>query len=56
MPSRDGPVQATDLFTRSAAHPTGTDRGRALIQHMRGRGTRRLTTDQILAVTRGARG
>jgi AbrB family looped-hinge helix DNA binding protein len=28
-------------------------RGRALVDHMRGRGTRRLTTDEILALTRG---
>ena len=28
-------------------------RGRALIEHMRGRGTRRLTTDEIMRLTRG---
>ncbi|PYR71099.1 MAG: AbrB family transcriptional regulator [Acidobacteria bacterium] len=28
-------------------------RGHALIEHMRGRGTRRLTTDQIMRLTRG---
>ena len=27
-------------------------RGRRLVEHMRGRGTRRLTTDEILALTR----
>lgn len=27
-------------------------RGRAIVEHMRGRGTRRLTTDEILALTR----
>ena len=32
----------------------GTRRGRALVQHMRGRGSVRMTTDQILALTRDA--
>jgi AbrB family looped-hinge helix DNA binding protein len=27
-------------------------RGRRLVEHLRGRGTRRLTTDEILALTR----
>ena len=35
----------------SAPHPR--DRGRALIDHMRGRGTRRITTDEIMKLTRG---
>ncbi len=28
-------------------------RGRGVVEHLRGRATRRLTTDQILALTRG---
>jgi AbrB family looped-hinge helix DNA binding protein len=36
---------------RKSGRPSG--RGRALIQHMRGRGTVRLTTDEILRLTRG---
>jgi AbrB family looped-hinge helix DNA binding protein len=32
----------------------GTRRGRALVQHMRGRGGVAMTTDQILALTRDA--
>jgi len=28
-------------------------RGKALVDHMRGRGARRMTTDEILALTRG---
>ena len=28
-------------------------RGRALVEHLRGRATRKLTTDEILALTRG---
>jgi AbrB family looped-hinge helix DNA binding protein len=30
-----------------------TDRGRALIAHMQGRGSRRITTDDIMKLTRG---
>ena len=32
----------------------GTRRGRALVQHMRGRGSVRMSTDEILALTRDA--
>jgi AbrB family looped-hinge helix DNA binding protein len=39
-------------ITKVAA-PRTTDRGGALIEHMRGRGTRRMTTDQIMKLTRG---
>jgi AbrB family looped-hinge helix DNA binding protein len=38
---------------RKATAPRTMDRGRALIEHMRGRGTRRITTDQIMNLTRG---
>lgn len=38
---------------RKAASPRRPDRGRALVEHMRGRGTRRLTTDEIMKLTRG---
>ncbi|HVH29251.1 MAG TPA: AbrB/MazE/SpoVT family DNA-binding domain-containing protein [Vicinamibacterales bacterium] len=38
---------------RKAAAPRGLDRGRALVEHMRGRGTRRITTDEIMKLTRG---
>ena len=38
---------------RPATKPRGTDRGSALVAHMRGRGSRRLTTDQIMKLTRG---
>ena len=37
---------------RRAAAPR-SDRGRALVEHMRGRGSRRLTTDEIMRLTRG---
>ena len=38
---------------KPAAVPRGRDRGRALIDHMRGRGSRRITTDEIMMLTRG---
>ncbi len=31
----------------------GQSRGRALVEHMRGKGTVRMTTDEIMALTRG---
>lgn len=31
----------------------GSRRGRALVEHMRGRGTVRMSTDEIMALTRG---
>ena len=33
--------------------PSERSRGRALIEHMRGRGSGRMTTDEILRLTRG---
>jgi len=36
-----------------AATSRRPDRGRALVEHMRGRGTRRITTDEIMKLTRG---
>jgi len=38
---------------RKAARQSGLTRGQTLIAHMRGRGTGRLTTDQIMQLTRG---
>jgi AbrB family looped-hinge helix DNA binding protein len=38
---------------KKATTPRKSDRGRALIDHMRGRGTRRITTDEIMKLTRG---
>jgi AbrB family looped-hinge helix DNA binding protein len=35
-----------------ATGPHRRDRGQALIDHMRGRGTRRITTDEIMKLTR----
>ncbi|HEY7447153.1 MAG TPA: AbrB/MazE/SpoVT family DNA-binding domain-containing protein [Vicinamibacterales bacterium] len=36
-----------------ASKPRAPDRGRALVDHMRGRATRHITTDQIMKLTRG---
>lgn len=38
---------------KKVATPRRLDRGRALVDHMRGRGTRRITTDEIMKLTRG---
>lgn len=38
---------------RPAAAPRRPDRGRLLVDHMRGRGSRRVTTDEIMKLTRG---
>ena len=38
---------------KKASNPQRPHRGRALIDHMRGRGTRRITTDEIMKLTRG---
>lgn len=35
-----------------ATKPKGRDRGEALVAHMRGRATRRITTDEIMKLTR----
>ena len=38
---------------RPATAPRRLRRGDALVAHMRGRGTRRITTDEIMKLTRG---
>jgi AbrB family looped-hinge helix DNA binding protein len=38
---------------RKATAPKRQTRGRALVEQLRGRSTRRLTTDQIMRLTRG---
>ena len=42
----------TAVLTKAGAR--GTGRGRRLVEHMRGRGTVRMSTDEIMALTRGA--
>jgi AbrB family looped-hinge helix DNA binding protein len=46
-------VHGDAVLVRKATQPTGLTRGQMLIAHMRGRGTRRLTTDEIMQLTRG---
>jgi AbrB family looped-hinge helix DNA binding protein len=38
---------------KRAAAARRRSRGQALVDHMRGRGTRRITTDEIMKLTRG---
>ncbi len=38
---------------KAAGRDVRRARGRALIEHMRGRGTRKITTDEIMRLTRG---
>lgn len=38
---------------RKAAVGRGLTRGQALVAHLRGRATRRITTDEIMRLTRG---
>jgi AbrB family looped-hinge helix DNA binding protein len=46
-------IDGDAVRVRKAAKPTGLTRGQALIAHMRGRATRRITTDEIMRLTRG---
>jgi AbrB family looped-hinge helix DNA binding protein len=40
-------------MTKATGHDRRRGRGWALIEHMRGRGSRKLTTDEIMRLTRG---
>ena len=40
------------VILRKVKHP-GRGRGARLVEHMRGRGTVRMSTDEIMALTRG---
>lgn len=46
-------VDRDGVRLRKVARTTRLSRGQALIAHMRGRGTRRITTDEIMRLTRG---
>lgn len=46
-------AQGDAVYLRKAAD--ADSRGRRLVQHLRGKGTVAMTTDQILALTRGER-
>jgi antitoxin PrlF len=45
-------LQGDTVILRKVKQP-GRGRGARLVEHMRGRGTVRMTTDEILALTRG---
>jgi AbrB family looped-hinge helix DNA binding protein len=45
----DGDAVRITKARRSAAR----SRGRAIVEHMRGRGTRTMTTDELMRLTRG---
>jgi AbrB family looped-hinge helix DNA binding protein len=42
--------QADAILVRKVEHPT---RGRQIVERLRGRGDTRMTTDEIMALTRG---
>jgi len=44
------------LRLRKARRPAGATRGAGVVAQLRGRGDVRMTTDEILALTRGDRG
>ena len=46
-------VEGKTVRLRRARGKPGTGRGARLVAHMRGRGDGRLTTDEIMALTRG---
>lgn len=46
-------VDRDGVRMKPATAPRRMSRGRALVEHMRGRGTRRITTDDIMKLTRG---
>jgi len=49
----DFEIDGDAVRVTKAARTGRRDRGWALVQHMRGRGTRRITTDEIMKLTRG---
>jgi len=49
----DFEVAGDELRLRSAQRPKGGGRGAAVVARMLGKGDVRMTTDQILALTRG---
>jgi AbrB family looped-hinge helix DNA binding protein len=46
-------IDGDSVRIRKAAGGRGLTRGQALVAHLRGRGTRRITTDEIMRLTRG---
>jgi AbrB family looped-hinge helix DNA binding protein len=46
-------VEGDAVRIRKKRQSRGGGRGRTIVDHLRGRGTRRMTTDEIMALTRG---
>ena len=46
-------VEGDAVKIRKKRQTSGGGRGRTIVDHLRGRGTRRMTTDEIMALTRG---
>lgn len=46
-------IDGDSVRLRKAATPARGGRGRAIVEHMRGRGNRRFTTDQLMRLMRG---
>jgi AbrB family looped-hinge helix DNA binding protein len=46
-------IDGDSVRVRKAASQRHLSRGQALVEHMRGRATRRITTDEIMKLTRG---
>jgi AbrB family looped-hinge helix DNA binding protein len=53
LPDTEVDIRATSEGVLVKKVEESTGRGRALVEHMRGRATRRLTTDEIMSLTRG---
>jgi len=48
-------VEGTAVRIRKARTGKRGGRGRSIVEHLKGKATARLTTDQIMALTRGGR-
>lgn len=48
-------VEGTAVRIRKVRDGRGRRRGRSIVEHLRGKATSRLTTDQIMALTRGGK-
>jgi AbrB family looped-hinge helix DNA binding protein len=46
-------TQGDAVLMRKSTRPSRQSRGRAIVEHARGRGNRRYTTDQLMRMMRG---
>ena len=56
LPNTEVAFQVDGNAVRITRTRTRQGRGRSIVAHLRGRGTTGMTTDEIMALTRGARG